>query len=64
MAEASSGFIWEAIVLIILLFAVLLAVKLAATGLVHQLGPIAALFVIAACIAIAYRIEPSTPGKY
>lgn len=49
--------------LIVLLFAVLLALKLLAIGTVHYFGPLSALVIIAACIATAYRIEPSTPDK-
>lgn len=46
--------------LIILLFLVLLALKLLAIAVVYQFGPIAALVIIASCIAIAYRIESTS----
>lgn len=50
--------------LIILLFATLLALKLAAIGLVYYAGTIAAILVIAACYALACYIEPTAakPG--
>jgi hypothetical protein len=48
--------------LIILLFAVFLAAKLAALALIYQFGPLAAIVVILTCLAIAHRIEPSA-GK-
>lgn len=46
-----------------LLFAAILAVlKLSIVATVSYFGPIAGLFIIAACIAIAYRCEAGTPG--
>lgn len=48
--------------LIVLFFLILLALKLAAFALVYQFGPMAAIVVIAACIAIAYRWEAGTAG--
>lgn len=43
--------------LIVLLFLVLLAAKLAAIGLVSQIGPLVALPIIAACYLIARRVD-------
>lgn len=48
--------------LIVLFFLILLALKLAASALIYQFGPMAAIVVIAACILIAYRCEAGTPG--
>lgn len=45
--------------LLFLLFAVLLVAKLAAIGLIAQFGPIVAIPIIAACLIIARRIEPT-----
>lgn len=45
--------------LIILIFAVLLAVKLAAIGLVYHAGAAVALPIVAACLLIAHRLEPT-----
>lgn len=43
--------------LIVPFFLILLALKLAALGLVYQFGPLAAIPVILACIAIAHLID-------
>jgi hypothetical protein len=53
----------EAIVVIVLLFVVLVALKLAALAGVSYFGPIVALPVIAACYLIARRIDPPTAAK-
>lgn len=45
--------------LIVLLFAVLLALKLTAIGLVYSTPPIVPLIIIAALIATAYRLDPT-----
>jgi hypothetical protein len=43
--------------LIVPFFLILLALKFAALGLVYQFGPLAAIPVILACIAIAHIID-------
>lgn len=43
--------------LIVLLFLILMALKLAATGLVYAFGPAAGAVVILACFAVAKHIE-------
>lgn len=48
--------------ILILFFVVLLALKFAAIGLVYYGGTLAAIVVIAACIAIAYRLDAGTAG--
>lgn len=45
--------------LIVLLFIVLLALKLAAIGIVYTTNALVPLAIIAALIALAYRLEPS-----
>ena len=46
-----------------LLFAAILAIlKLSIEATVSYFGPIAALFIITACITIAYRCEAGAPG--
>jgi hypothetical protein len=49
--------------LIIPLFAILLALKLAAIALVYHAGPAAAIPVILACILIANLIEPAAARR-
>lgn len=61
MAEATSGDM-EAILLIILLFVVLFALKLAALGLVSYFGSAVAIPIVLGCLLLAYRWEAGTAG--
>jgi hypothetical protein len=49
--------------LLILLFFILFALKLAAIALVAYAGPLAAILVILACYALACRLEPSAAPR-
>ena len=49
--------------LIILLFAVLLALKLAAIGIVYHIGTWAGILIIAGAIALAYYLEPTAAPR-